>query len=75
MQHFVGSIPWSAIACGALARPLTKQSNRADTGVCVRYYLFVDSACRYLTSFASFSANAYIQSPSNKEIVNRRALF
>ncbi|KAJ7804018.1 NADP-dependent oxidoreductase domain-containing protein [Mycena olivaceomarginata] len=52
LKHFgVGSIPWSTIARGALARPLTQQSNRANTDV--------------------FSANAYIQSPSNKEIVNR----
>ncbi|KAJ7858074.1 NADP-dependent oxidoreductase domain-containing protein [Mycena olivaceomarginata] len=45
LKHFgVGSIPWSAIARGALARPLTQQSNRVDMDVCVRYYLFVDSA-------------------------------
>ncbi|KAJ7703779.1 NADP-dependent oxidoreductase domain-containing protein [Mycena olivaceomarginata] len=57
MQHFgVGSIPWSTIARGALARPLTQQSNRANTD---------------LTSFASFSANAYIQV---EEIAKKRGI-
>ncbi|KAJ6563981.1 NADP-dependent oxidoreductase domain-containing protein [Mycena capillaripes] len=34
LHHFgVGSIPWSAIAGGALSRPLSQQSKRAETDV------------------------------------------
>ncbi|KAJ7618130.1 NADP-dependent oxidoreductase domain-containing protein [Mycena polygramma] len=34
LKHFgVGSTPWSAIARGALSRPLSKQSHRAETDV------------------------------------------
>jgi aryl-alcohol dehydrogenase-like predicted oxidoreductase len=34
-QYFgVGSIPWSPLARGALSRPLSQQSNRAETELC-----------------------------------------
>ncbi|KAJ7660247.1 NADP-dependent oxidoreductase domain-containing protein [Mycena polygramma] len=41
LKHFgVGSIPWSAIARGALTRPLSQQSLRAETdGFSANYYI------------------------------------